>query len=268
MNDRSSNNHGSIRILPFYIFLCLTAVYIVSGLSVNSQAAVLVKWQTNYNKAVSSLKNKKYNSALEYAKKALTENKNPYTYELAANILQFKKQYKLSIVYYKKSIISVLKSKNFKNPNKFLSSVKNGIALNYLLTGNNLLKERKINSAIKLYKKGLGYASEKQLVNFLTLNLAMSYENSNTNHLKTAIFYANNVIKNNPSDSYAYFIKGRAEYASGELEHSLRDLKDAYKFNSKNKMISKAIYVVKKAIAYKKRKEIKQIKRNTADLFK
>lgn len=32
-------------------------------------------------------------------------------------------------------------------------------------------------------------------------------------------------------------------------------IKDAYKFNSKNKMISKAIYVVKKAIAYKKRKK-------------
>ena len=259
---------NNIRTLPFYIFLCSIAVYIVSGLAVNSQAAALVKWQTNYNKAVSYLKNKKYDSALEYAKKALGENKNPYTYELAANVLQFKKQYKSSTNYYKKSIIRVLKSKNFKNPNKFLSSVKNGIALNYLLTGNNLLKERKINSAIKLYKKGLGYASEKRLVNFLTLNLAMGYENSNPNHLKTAIFYANKVIKNNPSDSYAYFIKGRAEYASGDLEHSLRDLKDAYKFNSKNKMISKAIYVVKKAIAYKKRKDIKQIKQNTANLFK
>jgi len=255
----------------FFCFLCLVSAYIIIGLCGYSYAAIPAKWVASYNKSVSLFKNKRFNAALKTAQEALRENKNPLTYELIANILQFKKQYESSINYYKKSIISVLKSKNFKNRNKFLSSAKNSIALNYLLIGNNLLKKSMVDSAINFYKKGIGYASQKRLLNFLMLNLAMGYENTKPNHFKKAVFYANKVIKNNPVDSYAYFIKGRAEYALGELEHSLRDLKVAYKFNSKNKMISEAIYVVKKAIAYKKRKEskqIKQIKHNSANLFK
>ena len=140
--------------LFFYSFLCLIIPsYIIFSSAAGVYAATSVKWEKNYDKAVNFLKNKKYNSALKYADKSLKENKNPYTYELEANILQFKKHYNLSTVYYKKSIISVLKSKNFKNPNKFLSSLKNGAALNYLLIGNNLLKTKKINNAIKQYKK-------------------------------------------------------------------------------------------------------------------
>jgi len=233
----------------FFIFLCLMCAYItVIAPAGYSYAAATAKWEASYNKSVSLFKNKRYDSALRIAKEALKENKNPLTYELIANILQFKKQYELSINYYKKSIISVLRSKNFKKPDKFLSSAKNSIALNYLLMGNNLLKKGKVNSAIKLYKNGLGYASEKRLLNFLTLNMAMGYENTNPNHFKKAIFYANKVIKNNPADSYAYFIKGRAEYGLGEPNPSLKDLKTAYKLDPKNKMIKNAIYVVKRKI--------------------
>ncbi len=254
--------------LFFYSFLCLISVYIIFSSAIGAYAASSVKWQKNYNKAVNFLKNKKYNSALEYAKKALTENKNPYTYELAANILQFKKQYEASTGYYKKSIISVLKSKNFKNPNKFLSSVKNGIALNYLLSGNKALKTKRINYSINQYKKGLSYASDKKLVDFLTLNLAMSYENSNPAHLKRAIYYANKIIQKNPKNYYAFFLKGRAEYGLKEFNSSLKDLMHAKKLNQGNKMIIEAISVDKKAIIYKKDEEIKNIKKSTGNLFK
>ena len=247
--------------LIFSIFLCLVSAYIIFSSATAAYAVSKVKWETNYDKALNFLKIKKYNSALRYAKKALKENKNAYTYELEANILEFKKQYKASTDYYKKSIISVLKSKNFKNPNKFLSSLKNGIALNYLLTGNNLLKARKINDAIKEYKKGISYASEKKLVDFLTLNLAMSYENSNPAHLKRAVYYANKIIKNNPKNYFAYFLKGRAEYGLKEFNSSLNDLMHAKKLNPENKMIIEAISVDKKAIIYKKNQEIRGIKK-------
>ncbi|MHB8231931.1 MAG: tetratricopeptide repeat protein [bacterium] len=252
----------------FFIFLCLVSAYIIIGLSRYSYAAAHAKWEANYNKSVSLFKDKKYNSALKTAQEALKENKNPLTYELIANILQFKKQYKLSIDYYKKSIISVLKSKNFKNGDKFLSSAKNSIALNYLLIGNNLLKKRKIDSAINFYKKGIGYASQKRLLNFLMLNLAMGYENTNQNHFKKALYYSNKVLKNNPANSYAYFIKGRAEYGLEELNLSLKDLKTAYKLDPKNKMIKNAIYVVKKDIAHKKHNGTKNIKQSSENLFK
>lgn len=254
-----------------FIFLCLVSAYIIIGGAGRVYAAVPAKWEANYNKSVNLFKNKRYNSALKTAEKALKENKNPLTYELIANILQFKKQYELSINYYKKSIISVLKSKNFKNGDKFLSSAKNSIALNYLLIGNNLLKKGKVDSAINYYKKGLGYASEKRLLNFLMLNAAMGYENTNPNHFKKAIFYADKVIKNNPANSYAYFIKGRAEYGLDELNLSLKDLKTAYKFDPKNKMIKSAIHVVKKDIVHKNRKGIKETKdinHRTENLFK
>jgi tetratricopeptide (TPR) repeat protein len=240
-------------------------LFSASGANASSQT---IKWEKNYDKAVNLLKNKKYNLALEYSEEALKENKNPYTYELEANIFQLKKQYNLSTVYYKKSIISVLKSKSFKNPNKFLLSLKNGVALNYLLTGNNLLKARKINYAIKQYKKGLSYASNKKLVDFLTLNLVLSYENSTPAHLKRAIYYANKIIKKNPKNYYAFFLKGRAEYGLKELYSSLKDLETAKKLNPENKMIKEAINVDKKAIIYKKNQEIRNIKKNTGNLFK
>ena len=251
-----------------FIFLCLLSAYIIVGRVGYSYAASRVKWQTDYNKSVNLLKEKKYGSALKRAKKVLEENKNPFTYELNANILQFMKQYKLSNRYYKKSIILVLKLKNLKNVGKFLTSTKNGIALNYLLIGNNLLKKGKADSAIRFYKKGISFASEKQLSNFLMLNLAMSYENTKPAHLKKAIFYADKALKNNPADSNAYFIKGRAEYSMNELNLSLHDLKTAYKFDHKNKMIKKAIYIVKKDIARNKNKTMMNIKQNSENLFK
>jgi tetratricopeptide (TPR) repeat protein len=255
--------------LFFYSFLCLTIFAYIVFLSANgAYAASSVKWEKNYDKAVNFLKNKKYDSALEYANKAVKENKNPYTYELEANILQFKKRYNLSTDYYKRSIIAVLKTKNFKNPNKFLSSLKNGTALNYLLTGNNFLKKRRINDAIKQYKKGLSYASEKKLVNFLTLNLAMSYENSAPAHLKKAIYYSNKIIKNNPKNYYAFFLKGRAEYGLKEFNSSLEDFTTARKLNPGNKMIIEAINVDKKAISYRKNRDIRNIKKSTGNLFK
>ena len=266
--NKNFRKAGLIQFFSFYTLLCLISTYIVLSSAISSNAAVSVKWQKNYSKAMIFFKNKQYNSALISAKKALTENKNPYTYELAANILQFKKQYKSSIDYYKKSIIYVLKSKNFKNPNKFSSSVKNSIALNYLLIGNNFLKRRKINLAIKSYKKGLSYASKKRLVNFLTLNLAMGYENSSPNHLRKAVYYTNQAIKNNSSNFYAYFLKGRAEYGLKRFNSSLNDLKIANKLNPKNKMVINAIYVVKKAISYRKNQEIKKVKQGANSLFR
>jgi tetratricopeptide (TPR) repeat protein len=250
------------------IFLFLVFSYIIFPFVTAVYAASSIKWEKNYDKAVNFLKIKKYNSALEYAKKALKENKNAYTYELEANILQFKKQYNLSTVNYKKSIISVLKSKNFKNPNKFLSSLKNGIALNYLLTGNKALKTKRINYSINQYKKGLSYATNKKIVDFLTLNLAMSYENSNPAHLKRAIYYANKIIQKNPKNYYAFFLKGRAEYGLKEFNSSLKDLMHAKKLNPGNKMIIEAISVDKKAIIYKKDQEIRNIKKSTRNLFK
>jgi hypothetical protein len=69
-------------------------------------------------------------------------------------------------------------------------------------------------------------------------------------------------------NSYAYFIKGRAEYGMDELSISLKDLSAAHKLDPENKMIENAIYVVKKDIAHKKYKGIKNVKKSTENLFK
>ena len=96
----------------------------------------------------------------------------------------------------------------------------------------------------------------------------MSYENSNPNHLKKAIICVDKIIKNNPKNYYAYFLKGRAEYGLKEFNSSLKDLTTAKKLNPGNKMIIRAINVDKKAIIYKKDEEIKNIKKSTGNLFK
>lgn len=140
--------------------------------------------------------------------------------------------------------------------------------VNYLLTGNNFLRSRKINSAVMLYKEGLKYANDKHLSDILMLNMAMGYENSRLKRFKKAIYYSSRVIKNNPKNSFTYFIKGMAEYGLNELSLSLQDLKAAYKLNPKSKMIKNAIYVVKKDITDKKHKEIKNIKQSSENLFK
>ena len=253
-----------------FVYILFNLFILAAGVSfsVNTSYALL-KWQTDYNKAIASLKNKKYNSALKISKEALRESKNPETYELAANVLQFLKEYKLSTYYYKKSLAEVLKlNKNNKNTGKFIDSVKNSIALNYLLRGNGLLKSGKIDPAVILYKKGLKYANDRHLSNMLMLNMAMGYENSKPNHFRKALYYSSNVIKNNPKNSYAYFIKGRAEYSLNELSLSLQDLKTAYKLNPKNRFIQSAINIVKKDIYYKKHKEMSRIKQSSKNLFK
>lgn len=251
-----------------YILFNLLALLTCISFTVNSSYALL-KWQVDYNKVIGLLKNKKYNSALKISKEALKESKNPETYELIANTLQLLKEYKLSSHYYKKSLILVIKlNKNNKNTGKFIDSVKNSIALNYLLRGNNLLRSRKINSAIMLYKKGVSYALSKHLSGILMLNMAMGYENSKPDHFKKALYYSNNVIKNNPKNSFAYFIKGRAEYGLNELNLSLQDLKTAYELNPKSKLIQNAINLVKKDIYYKKHKEMSHIKQSSKNIFK
>ena len=252
-------------------------IYILSGLfilmagipfSVNTSYALL-KWQADYAKAVGLLKDKKYNAALKISKEALRESKNPETYELVANVLQFLKEYKLSTHYYQKSLVSIVKlDKNNKNTGKYIDLLKNSIALNYLLRGNNFLKSGKINYAVMLYKKGLKYANDRHLSDILMLNTAMGYENFKPNHFRKALYYSNNVIKNNPKNSYAYFIKGRAEYGIDELDLSLQDLKTAYKLNPKSKLIQNAIKIVKKDIYYKKHKEMSRIKQSSKNLFK
>ena len=253
-----------------FIYILSGLFILIAGISFSAKASyALLKWQVDYNKAIVLFKNKKYNSALKISKEALRESKNPETYELAANVLQFLKEYKLSTHYYKKSLASILKlNKNNKNTGKFIDSVKNSIALNYLLRGNNLLKSGKINYAIMLYKKGLKYANDRHLSDILMLNTAMGYENSKPNHFKKALYYSNNVIKNNSKNSYAYFIKGRAEYSIGELELSLQDLKTAYKLNPKSKLFQNAVNLVKKDIYYKKHKETNHIKQISKNLFK
>ena len=253
-----------------FIYILFNLFILVAGVSFSVKASyALLKWQADYNKAIVSLKNKKYNSALKISKEALRESKNSETYELVANVLQFLKEYKLSTHYYKRSLAEVLKlNENNKNTGKFIDSVKNSIALNYLLRGNNFLKSDKINSAVMLYKKGLKYANDRHLSNILMLNTAMGYENSKPNHLRKALYYSNSVIKNNSKNSYAYFIKGRAEYGLNELSLSLQDLKTAYKLNPKNKLIQSAINIVKKDIYYKKHKEMNLIKQSSKNLFK
>lgn len=254
-----------------HLFIYVFSLFIlIAGISFSAKASyALLKWQADYNKAIGLFKNKKYNSALKISKEALRESKNPETYELAANVLQFLKEYKLSTHYYKRSLAAVLKlNENNKNTGKFIDSVKNSIALNYLLRGNGLLKSGKINPAVMLYKKGLKYANDRHLSDILMLNTAMGYENSKPNHFKKALYYAGNAIKNNPKNAYAYFIKGRAEYSLNELSLSLQDLKTAYKLNPKNRFIQSAINMVKKDIYYKKHKEISRIKQSSKNLFK
>ena len=254
-----------------HLFIYVFSLFIlIAGISFSDKASyALLKWHADYNKAIGLFKNKKYNSALKISKEALRESKNPETYELAANVLQFLKEYKLSTHYYKRSLAEVLKhNENNKNTGKFIDSVKNSIALNYLLRGNNFLKSDKINSAVMLYKKGLKYANDRHLSDILMLNTAMGYENSKPNHFKKALYYAGNAIKNNPKNAYAYFIKGRAEYSLNELSLSLQDLKTAYKLNPKNRFIQSAINIVKKDIYYKKHKEMSRIKQSSKNLFK
>ncbi|MCL4498298.1 MAG: hypothetical protein M1412_01985 [Deltaproteobacteria bacterium] len=254
-----------------HLFIYVFSLFIlIAGISFSAKASyALLKWQADYAKAVGLLKNKKYNSALKISKEALIESKNPETYELVANVLQFLKEYKLSTHYYKRSLAEVLKlNENNKNTGKFIDSVKNSIALNYLLRGNNFLKSGKIDPAVMLYKKGLKYANDRHLSDILMLNTAMGYENSKPNHFRKALYYSNNVIKNNSKNSYAYFIKGRAEYGIDELDLSLQDLKTAYKLNPKNRFIQSAIKMVKKDIYYKKHKEMSRIKQSSKNLFK
>ena len=257
--------------LKKHLFIYVFGLFIlIACISFSVKASyALLKWQADYSKAIGLLKNKKYNSALKISKEALRESKNPETYELAANVLQFLKEYKLSTHYYKRSLAEVLKlNENNKNTSKFIDSVKNSIALNYLLRGNNFLKSGKINPAVMLYKKGLKYANDRHLSDILMLNAAMGYENSKPNHIKKALYYAGNVIKNNPKNAYAYFIKGGAEYSLKELNLSLQDFKTAYKLNPKSKLFHNAVNIVKKDIYYKKHKEMSRIKQSSQNLFK
>ncbi len=267
-------NTNSINLTYFYVPLLLL-VLLASFIAFSPISAhALLKWQVSYKKSLGLLKSKKYDSALKEAKKALKENKNPYTLELNGNILQFLKRFKLSNHYFKKSLAYAVfnaskKSSSDKRIDKFISMAKNNIGLNYLLIGNYLLKENKTENALNSYKKGLAYANAKRLKNMLMLNSAIGYEK--ISKFKLARNYAKKVIVNSPKNPFAYFIMGRAEYGLNELDLAAENFKSAVGLLPSNKIFKKALKTAEekiRAINKSNKKNVSGIKKNLRNLFK
>ncbi len=244
-------NHNisySSKAILFLFLLILSVTFLIPITFLTSSAFAMQKWQANYDKSLKLFKSKKYDSALKFALTGVKENKNPYTLELTGNILQLLKKFKSSSRYFKKSIAAAVSGSTktgskeqiiVKNKMKFIKMVKNNIGLNYLLTGNMLLRKAKTKAAIKSYKEGMTYADEKRLSDILMLSSALAYEN--LGKFNNAVNYAKKVTDNDPKSAFAYFIKGRGEYDLKEIDASIKDLKKALKLKPENKLFKKSL---------------------------